>query len=84
MMPGLWRRNRRRWRRRRRRRRRFRERHGDQALNDVGRVRDVHVQAAEQNHPEARLNGSDRGERNQALPRPYHLSSLGVGGHRPL
>ena len=64
-------------------RRRFRKRDGDQLLNDVGRLRDIDVESAEQQGSERDLNENDRGKRKCALPRPNRSSWLCVSGHQP-
>ena len=66
-----------------RRRRRLRERYRDQSLNYVRGLRDVDMEAAQQQGPERKLNENDRGEREGALPRPNRSSCLCVSGHQP-
>ena len=78
LMPGTgWRLN------RGRRRRRLLERDADEPLDDLAWVGDVDTKAREQANREPCLNDGDRGERRNALPRPYRFTLFGVGGHLP-
>jgi hypothetical protein len=53
----------------------------DEVLHCFGRPRDSDSQASEQCEAEEQLNGGDRGERKQALPRPNRAFMLCIRGH---
>ena len=62
-------------------RRRLVERDRYQLLNGVAGMGEIHLEAAKNDQGQNRLHDNDRGERNDALPRPNDSTICRVSGH---